>query len=145
MIEINRNVSIGEEELEFRVSRSGGPGGQHVNKTNTRVAVYFDVRASENLSGGQKRRILTKLRTRADKKGVVRVVSQKHRSQKANRDAAVDKLVSLLAEALKRPKPRKKTKKPYRAVRKRLDEKKKRSKLKKQRAKNRGAGSLEEW
>jgi ribosome-associated protein len=144
MIEIANNMSIGEDQLVFKVSRSGGPGGQNVNKVNTRVTLFFDVDGCENLSDGQKRRIRTRLRTRMDKNGVLRVVSQKHRTQRANREAAIERLRDLLADALKRRPVRKKSKRPYAANQRRLEEKRKRSLLKQQRAgRNMGEGYVD--
>ncbi len=134
MIEIKNNIFVSEEELVFRFSRSGGPGGQNVNKVNTRVTVLFDAANCESFSDEQKRLILKRLATRANKNGVIRVVSQKHRTQKANRAAAVERLGELLREALKKRSVRKKTAVPERAKQKRLEEKKRRSMLKKQRA-----------
>ena len=130
MIPITRNVEIAEDDIVFKASRSGGPGGQNVNKVNTRVTLFFDVAGCQALSDPQKRRILTKLATRADKNGVLRVVSQKHRTQRANRIAATERLQQLVADALKTPRVRKKTHIPRSAHRKRLDEKKRRGALK---------------
>ncbi len=135
MIEITSEISIPEDELVFKASRSGGPGGQNVNKVNTRVTVFFDVTNCQSLSDAQKRRILTRLATRTDKNGVLRVVSQKHRTQKANRRAAVERLQQLLADALKTRPVRRKTKVPYAAKQRRLGEKRRRSLLKRQRDK----------
>ena len=135
MIEINKHTAISEGELLFKVSRSGGPGGQNVNKLNTRVTLFLDVAHSPNLSDRQKTRLRTALSTRMDKHGVLRVVSQKHRTQEGNRRAVVERLQGLLAEALK-PKPiRKRTKIPAGAREKRLREKKRRGALKQQRGK----------
>ncbi|MHC4545462.1 MAG: alternative ribosome rescue aminoacyl-tRNA hydrolase ArfB [Planctomycetota bacterium] len=134
MIEITDGVFISEEELVFKASRSGGPGGQNVNKVNTRVTLFFDVAGYDGFSNMQKQRILARLSTRADKDGVIRVVSQKFRTQKANRRAAVERLQELLRTALKTKPMRKKTKVPERARLRRLEEKKRRSMLKKQRA-----------
>ncbi len=134
MIEITKNISINEDELVFKASRSGGPGGQNVNKVNTRVTLFFDVSGCNALSDIQKQRILARLSTRADKNGIIRVVSQKFRTQKANRRAAVERLQELLSGALKTKPVRKKTKVPERARLRRLEEKKRRSMLKKQRA-----------
>jgi ribosome-associated protein len=97
------------------------------------VIVFLDVAGSESFSQEQKRRILRRLATRADKDGVIRVVSQKHRTQKANRAAAVERLRELLKESLKKKTLRKKTLVPEKARRKRLEEKKRRSMLKQQR------------
>jgi ribosome-associated protein len=135
MIEITDKISVSEDELEFRSSRSGGPGGQNVNKVNTRVTLFFDVAHCESLSQTQKQRILKKLATRVDKRGVLRVVAQKHRSQKANRTVAIERLRELLAGALKKKRPRKKTEVPRWADEKRLRDKKQRGLLKQQRAK----------
>lgn len=134
MIEITKDTFIDEDELVFRASRSGGPGGQNVNKVNTRVTLFFDVAGCEVLSDIQKQRILARLSTRADKNGIIRVVSQKFRTQKANRRAAVERLQELLRTALKTKPVRKKTKVPERARLRRLEEKKRRSILKRQRA-----------
>ena len=134
MIEITDGVFISEDELVFKASRSGGPGGQNVNKVNTRITLFFDVTECEVLSDIQKRRILDRLSTRADKNGIIRVVSQKFRTQKANRRAALGRLQELLREALKTKPVRKKTKVPERARLRRLEEKKRRSMLKRQRA-----------
>ena len=126
-------IEIPEENVVFKFSRSGGPGGQNVNKVNTRVTLFFDVANCDGFSNYQKKRILKQLATRANKNGIVRVVSQRHRTQKANRQATIERLQELLKEALK-PKPvRKKTKVPEYARQKRLEEKKRRSMLKKQR------------
>lgn len=134
MIEISRGVFISEDELVFRFSRSGGPGGQNVNKVNTRVTVLFDVANSRSFSDAQKEWILKGLASRADKNGVIRVVSQRYRTQKANRRAAVERLEELLREALKKKKVRKKTRVPEAAKRKRLEKKRQRGFLKRQRA-----------
>ena len=134
MIEITDGVFISEDELVFKASRSSGPGGQNVNKVNTRITLFFDVAGCEVLSDIQKQRILTRLSTRADKNGIIRVVSQKFRTQKANRRAALGRLQELLREAVKTKPVRKKTKVPERARLRRLEEKKRRSMLKRQRA-----------
>lgn len=135
MIEITDNIFIHENELVFKASRSAGPGGQNVNKVNTRITLLFDVANCESLSDAQKQRILSRLSTRADKNGILRVASQKFRTQSANRKAAVERLQQLLAGALKARPVRRKTKVPYAAKQRRLAEKKRRSLLKQQRAK----------
>ena len=135
MIQITDDIFICEGELIFKVSRSGGPGGQNVNKVSTRVTLLFDVANAKGFSDIQKRRILKRLATRADKNGVLRVVSQKFRTQKANRGAAVRRLQELLREVLKTRAARKKTKVPQWARQRRLEEKRRRRLLKQQRAK----------
>ena len=135
MLKITNNISISPDSITFRFSRSSGPGGQNVNKVNTRVTAYFDVAACQAFSDAQRRTILRRMATRVDKNGVVRVISQRHRTQKANRQAAVERLVELLRDALWKKPVRKKTKVPYAAKQKRLEEKKRRSAIKQQRAK----------
>lgn len=130
---VRRMIVIPEEEIVFKSSRSSGPGGQNVNKVNTRVTVYFDVANTAIFSDAQKQRIVNRLATRTDKKGVIRVVSQRHRTQKANRRAAVERLQELLAKAVTTRRPRKKTKVPRWSNEQRLQEKKRRGGLKKQR------------
>jgi ribosome-associated protein len=139
MIEINSNLSIPEHELSFTTARSGGPGGQHVNKVSSRVTLWFNVAESPSLSAFQKRRIMSRLATRINQQGALRVVAQQHRSQIANREAAVERFVTLLRDALVQEKPRQKTTIPTAAKRRRVDEKKKRGQIKQQRA-NRDAG-----
>jgi ribosome-associated protein len=131
---MSSGVLIPEDELVFKFSRGGGPGGQNVNKVNTRVTVLFDAANSRSFSDEQKRQILRRLASRADKDGVIRVVSQQYRTQKANREAAVERLEELMRGALKKKKVRKKTRVPEAAKRKRLEKKKRRGFLKKQRA-----------
>jgi ribosome-associated protein len=143
MIEITRDIFINEDELVFKVSRSSGPGGQNINKVNTRVMLFFDVANCGILSDWQKQRILTRLATRADKNGVLRVVSQKFRTQVANRRAAIERLQQLLTDALKTRPIRKKSKVSYAAKQRRLEEKRRRSLLKRQRSAKNLSGDFE--
>ena len=133
MLEIRKGAAICEDSLVFRFSRSSGPGGQNVNKVNTRVTVFLDIAGNKNFSSEQKRLIRSRLATRVNKQGILRVVCRKYRTQKANRTAAVERLVDLLRWALEKKKVRKKTKIPYTSKQKRLEEKKHRSILKQQR------------
>jgi ribosome-associated protein len=142
MIEITDKIFISEDELVFKTSRSSGPGGQNVNKVNTRVTLLFDVANCKSFNDEQKRRVLKHLATRADKSGVIRVTSQKYRTQQANRKAAVEKLCQLLLDGLKKAPVRIKTKVPYAAKLKRLEKKKHRSLLKQHRAKRHSAEDL---
>jgi ribosome-associated protein len=125
-----------EKELVFKTSRSSGPGGQNINKLNTKVAVILDIKNCDCLDSKQKEIILKKLAARLTKDGRLIVESQKFRTQKANRDSAVRKLCEIIQNALKRPKTRKATKPTTAAVKKRLKSKKIKSDLKKQRQKN---------
>ncbi len=127
------DVPILEGELVFKASRSSGPGGQNVNKLNTRVTVLLDVAGSPSLSDQQKQRVLGRLAGRIDKDGILHVASQKHRSQEANRRAAVERLQQLVQEALKPVPMRKKTRVPTAARERRLQEKRQRSGRKQQR------------
>lgn len=93
-------VIIGEDELSFTFSRSSKPGGQNVNKISSRVTLLFNVTNSPSLSEQHKHQIMAHLKTRINKEGVLRVVSQRHRSQAANRETVVERFVVLLEEAL---------------------------------------------
>ncbi len=132
-MDATEGVPIPEGELVFKASRSSGPGGQNVNKLNTRVTVLFNVAGSPSLSAEQKRQVRSRLAGRMDKEGVLHVTSQKHRSQEANRRAAVERLQQLVQEALAPVPERRKTKVPVAAQERRLQEKKQRSNRKRQR------------
>jgi len=134
VIRIRQNAYLDERALSFKASRSRGPGGQNINKVNTQVTVFFDVGRCSSLSGQQKKRILSRLATRADKNGVVRVVCRRFRTQKANRRAALQRLIELLKQALMPVPVRKKTRPPASARRRRLEEKRRRSELKRLRS-----------
>jgi ribosome-associated protein len=133
MIEVDDRLAIPEEELAFVTSRSGGPGGQNVNKLETRVTVRFDL-ASPSLDDARRARIRERLATRVSRAGVLSVTSQRHRTQAANREAAVARLVELLREAFAEREPRRPTR-PGRAARaRRLQAKRLRSRRKRERA-----------
>ena len=123
--------------LSFEISRSAGPGGQNVNKLNTRVTAVFNVAECGLLRSDQKQRIRARLATRCDKTGQLRVSAQRFRTQLANRRAAVSTLVNLLEQALAVPKHRKPTQ-PTRASReRRLVSKRQRAQIKQQRMQRR--------
>ncbi|MEN6386807.1 MAG: alternative ribosome rescue aminoacyl-tRNA hydrolase ArfB [Phycisphaerales bacterium] len=128
-------IQIPESELEFKTSRSSGPGGQNVNKLNTKVAVIVDIQNCSFLNDQQKHIILHKLSHRLTKDNRLIVESQRFRTQRANRDFAIEKLKDLIEAALRKPKKRKLTKPSYSSVEKRLNQKKKRSEIKKYRDK----------
>lgn len=130
MIKITDRVCIPFDEIRFITSRSSGPGGQHVNTADTRVTLLFDVEKTDSLSRFEKVAVKGKLRRRIDKRGVLQVSSQKFRSQKRNKEAAIDRFIELMQWALKPVTPRKGTSVPKSAKRRRL-ERKKRTKQKK--------------
>lgn len=136
MIEIAPGVAIGDDEVRFSASRSGGPGGQHVNKVATRVALRFDLEGSPSLTPEQKARIRKRLGARVASDGTVRVVSRRHRSQHANRVAALGRLVELLREALRPETPRRATAVPAAERERRLEAKRKRALRKRERSGN---------
>ncbi len=129
-LQINKNLSLPVSELSFRFARSGGHGGQNVNKVETRVELLFDVMNSPVLSDEERGRVLHRLATRLDSEGILRIVSQETRSQRKNKELAIVRFVELLAHALKERKKRVKTKVPANVKRRRLDTKKKRGELK---------------
>ncbi len=133
MIYVTSSLSIPRRELQFRYSTSGGPGGQHANKVATRVTLLFDVQNSGSLTETQKKRIIKHFPTRINAVGMMRVVSSKHRSQRANKESAIDRFAALVAEAIKYRKKRKKSGVPLKSKRKRLEEKRQRADLKRQR------------
>lgn len=145
LIEIGNGVFISEGELAFKFSRSSGPGGQNVNKVNSRAVLLFDVANCTSFSDVQKERILKHLASRANRDGVISVASQRYRTQKGNRAAAVERLKELLQEALKERPLRRKTVVPGHIRQKRLEEKRKRGILKKQRAGRDLAGDSADW
>ena len=132
-IEITGSLSIPRREVTFVSSRSSGPGGQNVNKVSTRMTLLFDVEGSSSLSPAQRRRILRRLATRVNRDGVLRVTSQRFRSQAGNRRAVVEHFAVLLAGALARRRARVRTRVPAAARHRRLEVKRRRSRLKRQR------------
>ncbi|MDQ2909761.1 MAG: aminoacyl-tRNA hydrolase [Actinomycetota bacterium] len=126
-IQVTRSVSIPRSEIELRFSRSSGPGGQHAQKSDTRVEATFDVEASSGLSEAQKRRVIAKAGA------VLRAIAQDERSQWRNRELATERLVESLRAALKVPRRRRPTKPSRAAVERRLEAKRRRSQLKRRR------------
>ena len=111
----------------MRASRSGGPGGQHVNTSSTRIEVVWNVRQSEALNEAQRGRLVEQLASRLDAAGNIRIVSSETRSQRQNREIAEERLGATIRGALVIPKKRKKTKPTRGSVERRLSEKKKHS------------------
>jgi len=120
-------------EIRFRTSRSGGPGGQNVNKVETRVEAVWDLDGSTAFTDAQKARIRSELHTRVGADGTIRVVSQRHRSQSRNREAAIERLRALVAHAL-RPRRKRKATRPTQAAREsRMESKRRRAETKRDR------------
>jgi ribosome-associated protein len=130
MPRINDELTINDDELNFEFARSSGPGGQNVNKVETKVRLLFDMRDSRSLTPEQRTLIEERLSTRITKDGILHVSSQRHRSREANRKATVDRFVELLAEALTEDEPRLKTKVPKAQRKRRLESKRRRSQKK---------------
>jgi ribosome-associated protein len=115
------------QELTFRATRAGGPGGQHVNTSSTRVELWWNALESPSLTDAERALLLTALGHRLDGEGWLRLVSAATRSQLQNREAALERFQRLVSDALIPPKRRRKTKPPRSAGERRLKEKKQRS------------------
>lgn len=130
---VTRAFAIPRAELDVRATRSGGPGGQHVNTSSTRVELRWNAqrsRAAAALGDELRAHLLARLAARADADGTVRVVASEHRSQRQNREAAEARLAGLVAQALVVPKRRKPTKPTRASVARRLEGKKRQSEKK---------------
>ncbi len=130
---VNARVSIPAAELEIRATRAGGPGGQHVNKTSTRVEVVWRMAESAALSEAQRERLRAVLASRLDSRGALRVVAADTRSQSRNRELALERLASVVRAALVIPKVRRPTKPSRAAQARRVETKKRRSARKRDR------------
>ena len=130
---INEETVIPAEELRFTTSRSGGPGGQNVNKVESRVTLWFALATSAALSDEQKTQLQLKLATRINREGNLWVTSSRHRTQLANREAALSRFVELLQEALQPELPRRPTRPPAASRAERRREKERRSQVKQRR------------
>ncbi|MDQ2983878.1 MAG: aminoacyl-tRNA hydrolase [Actinomycetota bacterium] len=123
-IRVTRSVSIPRSEIDLRYSRSSGPGGQHAQKSETRVEALFDVEQSTALTPVQKRRVVAKAGP------VIRAIAQDERSQWRNRELATERVVEALRDALKVPRKRRPTKPSKQARERRLEQKRRRSETK---------------
>lgn len=132
-LRVSDAVVIPRAEVEVRATRSGGPGGQHVNTSSTRVEMVWNVRASVAITDEQRARLLTTLASRMDSAGNLRVVASDTRSQRQNRALAAERLAVLVRRALVVPRPRKRTRPSRGAVEARLAAKKRRAAKKRER------------
>ena len=133
VVQINDGLWIPRAELTYRATRSGGPGGQHVNTTSSRVELAWDVDASPSVTDEQRARIRGKLANRINNEGVLLLSSSEQRSQHQNKESVTARFAELVAQALVVPKARKKTRPSRAAKEARLQEKKKRSETKRMR------------
>lgn len=130
---VNRSVEIPDDELRLTFSTSGGPGGQHANKTSTRVDLVWNPLESKALGPRQKDRVVAALRRRMDAAGNIRITSDRYRSQVRNRADVTERLAALVREALIPPRARIGTKPTRGSQEQRLREKKRRSEIKRKR------------
>lgn len=132
---VTPSLTIPERELVVRASRAGGPGGQHVNTSSTRVEVTWSVAQSASLTPDQRDRLLAQLGTRLDGTGELRVVSSATRSQLRNKEAALLRLAELVRDGLRVRRTRRKTRPTQASKERRLSEKKRRGVTKRERKK----------
>ncbi|HXT15918.1 MAG TPA: alternative ribosome rescue aminoacyl-tRNA hydrolase ArfB [Gemmatimonadaceae bacterium] len=132
-LNVSPALAIPRSELQYRASRAGGPGGQHVNTSSTRIELLWDLNASRAVTDDERERLRHRLAARLDSDGMVRVVASDRRSQGQNRQAADERLAALIKHALHVPKKRKPTKPTRAAKERRISEKKKLSEKKKNR------------
>jgi len=132
-IRVTETVIIPRSELIARATRSGGPGGQHVNTSSTRIEITWDVLRTRALSDDERARVVPRLGARLSEEGTVRVVASDSRSQRQNRERAEARLGDLIRRALALPKARKRTRVPRRAVEARLEGKRRHRERKRQR------------
>lgn len=132
-IPVSSSVAIPRDELLLRASRSGGPGGQHVNTSSTRIELVWNISVSPSLDETQRHRLLRRLASRLDTEGKLRLVAQDERSQLRNRVAVLERFQEIVSAALIPPRPRKATKPSRAAKRARLDAKRRHSERKRER------------
>jgi ribosome-associated protein len=124
LIQINPNLSIDEKEISLEFIRSSGPGGQNVNKVATAVQLRFDVARSPSLPDEVRQRLLIQAHNRITEEGVLAIDSRTFRTQKANKEAAIERLVDIISKAAKKPVIRRKTRPTAASKNNRLEEKK---------------------
>lgn len=133
MITLNSHITIPESELRFSFSRSGGPGGQNVNKVSSKATMHWDVVQSPSLPADVKHRFLTRFKSKITTQGEIVIVSQESRDQPKNIQLCLDKLRAMLMEVLVPPKKRRPTKPTKGSKVRRLDAKKNKSQTKQNR------------
>lgn len=133
-IRITPGLAVPRSELVLKATRSGGPGGQHVNTSATRVELAWDIVASPSLTDEQRALLLESLASRLHGGGVLRMTEGRRRSQHQNREALLERFATTIARALERPEPRRPTRPPRAAKEARLREKKERAERKRRRA-----------
>jgi ribosome-associated protein len=133
LLAVNDSLSIPRTELDVRVSRASGAGGQHVNKTSSRVEIFWNISGSRALTDEQRTRLLDKLSSKLTTEGSIRVVASDMRSQSRNRDLAEERLVEIVRRALIIPRKRRPTKPTRAAKEARLETKKRHSNKKRER------------
>lgn len=129
-VDLGLGVSVPESELEFRTARSGGPGGQGVNTTESKVELRWSIPESAALSDDQRRRLLDRLASRLTTDGVLLLTGSEHRSQHENRRAVLARFQAIVGEALEPPRPRRPTRPPRAYRRRRLEAKRRRAEKK---------------
>jgi ribosome-associated protein len=127
VVHVSPEIEIPVEELEFRTSRSSGPGGQGVNTTDSRVELRFDLAGSPSIPPEARKRALRRLSSRVDSAGRLRLVAQNQRSQLANRRDATERLAAMLAEAVTPPRTRRPTRPSAAAKARRVESKRRRA------------------
>ena len=132
-LNVTPRLAIPRTELSYRASRAGGPGGQHVNTSSTRVELLWDLDGSSVIDDAERARLRVKLGARLDSEGKVRVVASDRRSQRQNRISAEERLAALIRHALVLPKKRRATQPTRAATERRLSEKKRRAEKKRDR------------
>ena len=135
-IVVSPTLTIPASEITFRATRAGGPGGQHVNTSSTRIELLWDVTRSTVIGEDVRARLLEKLASRIDASGMVRVVASDRRSQSQNREAAAERLAKLVRQALVVPRKRRPTRPTAASKEQRLAEKKRRGERKRDRRRN---------
>jgi len=135
VLHVSDNLQIPLRELQYRYSRSGGPGGQHVNRTESQVELLWDVRNAAGLSKTQRHRIEQALANRIDKDGILHLTASQRRSQLQNKKAVTERFVAVLRAAVKPPKKRVPTRPSSAAREKRLQEKRHHAEIKQHRGK----------